>query len=300
MLKTLVIGSVAATGFYGISKVIKHACYPVHFKGRETFVSSVPFGELSKTATLSHLAYAEPRDVTKLISSGSQSYSCVAGLSGEPWWYFDGQPKEDAQAYIWHNKQERKVYVAFRGTEDIRDGLVDLDVRRVAVTRDIMVHNGFYRQFASVVDAMDARLATLSGEVDQVVFCGHSLGGALATIAAAYFGHKGYKVKCCTFGSPRVGNARFKECFIKVVYENWRVFNENDPVPMIPISHRFVHVDNGLCINDADNVAYVHHDIPWYLRPFVSSSTIDFANIICDHDCNLYIARLADKKINDV
>ena len=295
MIKTLVLGSIAATGVYGMSRLLKKKCYPVHFQNKETFENSIPCTELYLSATLSHLAYAEPYDVLQRVSS-DKKYSCVLGL--EKPCYIDGHPKEDAQAYIWHSKNERRLYVAFRGTEDIRDTLVNLDVRQHVITNDILVHNGFYRQFKSVVRLLEAHITTVADEVNEIVFCGHSLGGALATIASAYFGHRGFKVKCHTFGSPRVGNANFKESFTQVVKENWRVFNENDPVPMIPISHRFVHVSGGMCINDNDQIALILNDVPWYLRLFISYTNVDFKNIVCDHDCTLYMKRLLyDKQV---
>ena len=37
-------------------------------------------------------------------------------------------------------------------------------------------------------------------------FAGHSLGGALATLAALHLALQGYEVECVTFGCPKVGD----------------------------------------------------------------------------------------------
>jgi triacylglycerol lipase len=58
-------------------------------------------------------------------------------------------------------------------------------------------------------------------------YIGHSLGGALATLAAAYFGSLYPDVRhvCITFGAPRVGNAVFISEFKKHVDESVRCVN---------------------------------------------------------------------------
>lgn len=46
----------------------------------------------------------------------------------------------------------------------------------------------------------------------KLVLTGHSLGGAVATLAAIDFAHKNIHVdRTIVFGAPRVGNARFAE-----------------------------------------------------------------------------------------
>src|SRR5262249_5032912 len=62
------------------------------------------------------------------------------------------------------------------------------------------VHGGFLLAYEQVAQGLGDRLRALAGR--PVWFTGHSLGGALATIAAARFGDfRGLY----TYGSPRVG-----------------------------------------------------------------------------------------------
>jgi triacylglycerol lipase len=65
----------------------------------------------------------------------------------------------------------------------------------------------------------------------KIYVCGHSLGGAMATIAASRM-EMSYKIKCLyTFGSPRVGNRTWlKNC----KFEHYRFVNNNDLVTRVP------------------------------------------------------------------
>ena len=57
---------------------------------------------------------------------------------------------------------------------------------------------------------------------------GHSLGGALATLAAYEFQAelKGVDIQCYTFGAPRTGNAAWARDFMQRVPECWHVIND--------------------------------------------------------------------------
>jgi triacylglycerol lipase len=65
----------------------------------------------------------------------------------------------------------------------------------------------FFRAFADVSDELDALLKAKSGG-RRVWLAGHSLGGALATLAAAHLGGDAVQ-GLYTYGCPRVGDAKF-------------------------------------------------------------------------------------------
>ena len=93
--------------------------------------------------------------------------------------------------------------VTFRGTQP--DAWEDLfsDVLLKAVPWDVgHVHQGFGKALEPVWKPLEAALNNLSDR--PVWFTGHSLGAALATLAAFRRGSRAAGV--CTFGSPRVGN----------------------------------------------------------------------------------------------
>ena len=96
------------------------------------------------------------------------------------------------------------------------------------------VHKGFNKAFLSVRARVDE---LLGGDEDLPLFItGHSLGGALATVATWYL--KGDSLAACyTFGAPRVGDTGLMDRFRTPIY---RVVNGVDPVPFVPPSARTV------------------------------------------------------------
>lgn len=96
-----------------------------------------------------------------------------------------------------------EVVVAFRGTEqDPRDFATDLDTRKNAWPGGGMVHRGFAAAFDRVWPALSTWLADHPA---PALIAGHSLGGALATLAAS----RARAARLITFGCPRVGDAAF-------------------------------------------------------------------------------------------
>ncbi|KAH8086192.1 phospholipase [Aureococcus anophagefferens] len=105
------------------------------------------------------------------------------------------------------------------------------------------VHNGFWRAYAGVRPRLLAAVAkALDGEpLCRVLCCGHSLGGALAQVAAADLAthclpqrRKQTRLSCYTFGSPRVGNHIWARTFDALVPDAYRVVADGDVVPAVP------------------------------------------------------------------
>ncbi|MFC1750678.1 lipase family protein [Pseudomonadota bacterium] len=130
--------------------------------------------------------------------------------------------------------------VAIRGTAGVADGLTDANIGLQVSGTGKIVHAGFNRVFNDIVGHLDSRIPSGS----NIHFCGHSLGGALATLGADWaVNKKGCKAKVYTFGSPRVGFKPFADRLSAGVGgENiFRVHRSTDMVPMVPI-WPFVHV----------------------------------------------------------
>ncbi|CAD5216262.1 unnamed protein product [Bursaphelenchus okinawaensis] len=72
----------------------------------------------------------------------------------------------------------------------------------------------------------------------DVIFSGHSLGGAEAVISAVRVVDEGIKdssqVQVWTYGQPRVGNAPFSNNFDELFPTSYRVVNRKDIVPHVP------------------------------------------------------------------
>ena len=99
----------------------------------------------------------------------------------------------------------RMAVVAFRGT-DVKDGsnlLYDVDLELEPWAGKGRVHKGFATALSQVQQGVLAALDSLQGY--QLLYTGHSLGAAMATLLAGLKKPEAL----FTFGSPRVGDAAF-------------------------------------------------------------------------------------------
>ena len=84
------------------------------------------------------------------------------------------------------------------------------------------------------------------------VVCGHSLGGALATLLVADLtGTTPLKPQAWTFASPRVGDAVFAARYGGLITVSWRIYNQVDVVPYFPVdvADNYQPVTTGYAIN---------------------------------------------------
>ena len=76
----------------------------------------------------------------------------------------------------------------------------------------------------------------------QIWVTGHSLGGAMASLASTWLGFKKIaprkNIILYTFGMPRVGNYRYALQHDRLVNNSWRVVNGDDLVPHFPTMWR--------------------------------------------------------------
>lgn len=164
------------------------------------------------------------------------------------------------------------VVVAFRGSAAYLNYWLDLEEYRTAPYPDCsgcLVHSGFLAAFTDVSkDVLEGVREALERQPDaELVVVGHSLGGAVAVIAAlqldiaaraaASAASDGRREQAprvrgaaderrapaakapsavFTFGEPRVGNAAFALFYAKAsaAWPTWRVTHERDIVPHLP------------------------------------------------------------------
>ena len=151
--------------------------------------------------------------------------------------FFD---RDGAQCYLIWNDDD--AVVIFRGTEPKQwsDVKADLNTfKRRGRYKHGYVHGGFQGEIDKIWDELDLELSVL--EDRDIHVTGHSLGGAMATLAAKRISEEYDNVHCIyTFGSPSV--------IMEQVWEDghFRVYLENDPVPFLP---PFPYVHWGVRIN---------------------------------------------------
>ncbi|WP_070962729.1 lipase family protein [Vibrio sonorensis] len=122
--------------------------------------------------------------------------------------------------------------LAFRGTEatSLNDIKSDAKATIIKCKTSGKVHEGFHEAFESVQEKLNAALNELA-ESKPLFITGHSLGGALATIAAKRLKFKYGIAACYTFGAPRVGD---KEWIATIKTPIYRIVNAADSVTMLP------------------------------------------------------------------
>ena len=126
--------------------------------------------------------------------------------------------------------------VSFRGTQQVQDWMTNLKFDKEPVHKRSQhsprrvgeVHRGCNQAFLSVETQIRQHLKELFGI--PLYITGHSLGGALATLATWYISADALAA-CYTFGSPRVGDGGLTNHFRTPIY---RIVNGADPVPFVP------------------------------------------------------------------
>lgn len=117
--------------------------------------------------------------------------------------------------------------LAYRGTQpdELLDMLVDGNAKRHDLGGGAWVHAGFHDAFRQTRPMVDDLLRQAGGETLWIT--GHSLGGALAAIAAAHYA----RARVYTFGQPHVGNRAFTGSIRSDLFA--RVENRSDGVAAI-------------------------------------------------------------------
>jgi hypothetical protein len=201
--------------------------------------------------------------------------------------------KSDTQGFV--ATKDKSIYVVWRGSESKKDFQNDASIDKVPFLNDgEKVHIGFKYCWESVLgdtyEAIDTALENLQGETKDIVVCGHSLGGAVATLYAHSIKthYADYNIKSVTIGSPRVGNKTFKENYDSYDIDTFRVVHNNDLVTHTPYI-KFYHVNYQLRLDNNGNVLKRDKslDALWlYLKALFSGKNIK------DHMCDGYMEAL--------
>jgi hypothetical protein len=140
-------------------------------------------------------------------------------------------PVTDTQAFIAFN--DEFAVLVFRGTEatSIKDIRTDTKARLIASKYKGLVHEGFQQAFDSVADTINERLKSEKLKDKPLYITGHSLGGAIATIATRDLRSPIKIAATYSFGSPRVGNEDWINRIKSPIY---RLVNAADSVTMLP------------------------------------------------------------------
>ena len=184
---------------------------------------------------------------------GFQATSAFAPLH---WWQsrvFHGgttwSPRSTLGAVYWDTQngpRANEAVITFRGSDTgnrfRRDVLlIDFAAAFGSSPKGYAVHGGFSTAFRNCKDELDRIVRALPWHIDTLHICGHSMGGALATLAAERFLDARFQVFLYTFGAPRVGGvAHTRYLKKKLKGRLFRYYYTGDPVtwfPMFPYVH---------------------------------------------------------------
>jgi triacylglycerol lipase len=230
-------------------------------------------------AELSYLSYYNPDHLVEAVRN--------LGLDD-----FTFLEQANAQAYVFSTQYD--CVVVFRGTQPHELDDIKADINAVMIVAETVgrVHRGFKGE---VDDLWEQLEKILKDNTKPLWFTGHSLGGAMATIAAG---------RCVlspipsnpealfSFGSPRVGCRRYIN-FVKINHYRW--VNNNDIVTRMPPRWLgYTHSGRELYLNSNGSVARYStlRKISDRWRGFLTSLVHWKVDHFSDHLLTLYIQYL--------
>ena len=158
--------------------------------------------------------------------------------------------KVDLQFFI--KKVDNNINIVFKGSKELDDWHTNFKIKQQKfLDTETFVHSGFESSLKLFLETFKSSEKEIDGikvkeiynellnnkETDYKFFiAGHSLGGAIATLLAAYLENNEVskdKCVCYTFGAPPVGCKDFYKKFKDV--NLYRIVNQFDPVPNINV-----------------------------------------------------------------
>ncbi|HZC54273.1 MAG TPA: lipase family protein [Mycobacterium sp.] len=221
-------------------------------------MKAIQFGQL-----VNAIYATPPSDLTnaagQTLSAGGVDYTVVTTIYANDL-ATDMNPSRAADevsiGLICQVNQAGDVVIAIRGTEGILEWIHDAEFDLVPcpfLAGGGHTEDGFTDMYESlttgtatdsptVVSAL-AKLA-FPRPVTSVTICGHSLGGALATLLALDVAtNTVFKAPAVyTYGSPRTGDSLFASTYDQVVTDSYRIANRLDIVPALPPPADYEHV----------------------------------------------------------
>lgn len=201
-------------------------------------------------AEVAYAVYADPELCYEIIDNHVQTKKSFK--------FFDNN---NAQACAFSYDKD-SIVICFRGTQptQLSDVIADLKTWQVDSETVGEVHAGFRGELDKVWEMVEAYTLMKSNENKHIYVTGHSLGAAMATIAASRLNAKGRAVTLYTFGSPRVGDHKWAKQFKDI--DTYRFVNNNDMVTSVPPFGFFTHVGDLKYINYYGNV----REVTWWQR----------------------------------
>jgi predicted lipase len=174
---------------------------------------------------------------------------------------------------VGRNLATRTAFVAIRGTQTQKEWLQNLDLDATAyrpVSGFGDVHMGWMGLYESMRANLAANLPAACAGCEHLIVTGHSLGAALAVLAAPDIA-KNVPVpepELTTFGGPRPGLYDFAVPFNLLIDRCYRVVNLFDIVPHLPLALPglpYTHVGVQIAVDSGGSIDQTHrHSLDAY------------------------------------
>ena len=148
---------------------------------------------------------------------------------------------------IFYKTKTNQVIVSFRGTSSpvqlLQEFLSPMSETYTLQSgySNLRIMSYFYNRYKNTIRAklfQDLNTVKAKYTTASYIITGHSLGGALATLAAFDLSKSGVisksKMQVYNYGSPRVGNYEFVKAFAQEGIPIYRIVNSKDPVAHVP------------------------------------------------------------------
>jgi hypothetical protein len=188
----------------------------------------------------------DAEDVHRLVSGRLKHWGFAADvryISRSAFMQYDTQAlvaQTDEIVLVVFRGSEMPVGVVGRVVATLRDWLAtDADMALTSFADlgpDVEVHSGFHRGFMAVAEEIEAAVCDAVQAGRRLWVTGHSMGGALATLAAPWLCARDLPVAgVYTFGAPMAGGVGLTNLFRTLPIRGFhRYVQAGDPVPALP------------------------------------------------------------------
>ncbi len=172
----------------------------------------------------------------------------------------------------------KNIYLIFRGTQTATEWIHNLDIKMEPFKEADLgnIHEGFLKAYRNIRDGLLSEISK-TDRSKKLYISGHSLGGALASLAAADIRKSNIRAVTAiyTFGSPRVGDRRFAQEFNNLFPNNsFRIANTSDVVTELPfpapiagiIGGYFTHVNTPILFTEQLEDIEENHSMKNYVN----------------------------------
>ncbi|KAH8657418.1 Alpha/Beta hydrolase protein [Tricladium varicosporioides] len=261
MLSTCVISSPIAEN--------RNASLALELRATPTTMTAAILANMKLFAQYAAAAYCNS-DASKVGTRVSCSSSACPSLTTVTNYAFLGYDQSEASGFLGVDTANKLIVASFAGSDNIDNYIADLLVPMDTCSGNLVsgckLHTGFQYAYQDIASTLLPAIASARSTYPSysVITTGHSLGGAVATIAGAYLRASGIPVDIYSYGSPRVGNTAFVNFVDGQVGSHYRVTHTKDFVPRYPgklLGYRHTSPEFWLSTGDATTTNYGIGDI---------------------------------------